>query len=137
MSLSGTTAFRISAILGLLAIVLGAFGAHGLEKTLEANETVDIWETAVFYHLPHAVLLLGMALARPFPRGSWITLCLGVLIFSGTLYALALTNIKWLGAITPIGGTLMIVGWGMLAFGKWITRATADDGQSGAGVGHE
>ena len=111
-SMDSRFAFRISSIIGLLAIALGAFGAHGLEKTLVANETVDIWDTAVSYHLPHAILLAILALSRPFPKAIWISMTLGVLIFSGTLYVLALTNIKWLGAITPIGGTLMMVAWG-------------------------
>ena len=122
-SMDSRFAFRISSILGLLAIALGAFGAHGLEKTLVANETVDIWDTAVAYHLPHAILLAILALSRPFSKAIWISMTLGVLIFSGTLYVLALTNIKWLGAITPIGGTLMMVAWGMLAFSGWVNKA--------------
>lgn len=109
------TAFRISAMLGFLAVLLGAFGAHGLEGILKENNRVDTWHTAVFYHFVHTVILVLLSLRTPFHRGAWWSILVGVLIFSGTLYALCLTNIRWLGAITPIGGVSFMVGWLWLA----------------------
>ncbi|MEO6741818.1 MAG: DUF423 domain-containing protein, partial [Chthoniobacteraceae bacterium] len=91
------TAFRISAIMGFLAVALGAFGAHGLHDVLEKNARLATWETAVLYHLTHAVVLLVSATLRPLHSASWWLMLAGVIIFSGTLYVLALTNMKWLG----------------------------------------
>ena len=113
--MSSNTLLRLSAIVGCLAVALGAFGAHGLEKTLEANDRVATWETAVFYHFIHAVMLWIVADRAKIHRGAWWCFLVGILIFSGTLYTLALTNIRWLGAITPIGGVSLIIGWAMLA----------------------
>ncbi len=112
------TAFRISAIVGFLAVALGAFGAHGLHALLEKNGRLATWETAVLYHLVHAVVLLAIAGLRPLRAAAWWLVLAGVLVFSGTLYVLSLTNIKWLGAITPIGGVFLLLGWLALAFGK-------------------
>ncbi len=112
------TAFRISAIVGFLAVALGAFGAHGLHALLEKNGRLATWETAVLYHLAHAVVLLVIAGLRPLRAAAWWLMLAGVVVFSGTLYVLSLTNIKWLGAITPIGGVFLLLGWLALAFGK-------------------
>lgn len=108
-------AFRVSATLGFLAVALGAFGAHGLEKLLTANDRLDTWETAVLYHFVHALMLCLLAGREPLPRGPWFSLLAGVLIFSGSLYLLSLTNLRWLGAITPLGGVAFLVGWAWLA----------------------
>ncbi|MEM7014816.1 MAG: DUF423 domain-containing protein [Verrucomicrobiota bacterium] len=103
---------RLSAIIGLLGIVLGAFGAHGLEKLLEENGRVDTWKTAALYHLVHAVVLLFLTYRREnVAKGPWIAFTIGILIFSGSLYILSVTNIGILGAITPIGGVAFMVGW--------------------------
>ncbi len=110
-----TALLRISAGIGAAAVILGAFGAHGLEQTLEANGRVDTWETAVFYHFIHAVMLWLVADRPNVNSKAWWAFLIGIGIFSGTLYALSLTNIKWLGAITPIGGVSLIVGWCLLA----------------------
>ena len=112
------TALRLSAITGFLAVALGAFGAHGLHDVLEKNGRLATWETAVLYHLTHAVVLLLIATLRPLRVAAWWLMLAGVIIFSGTLYILALTNVKWLGAITPIGGVCLLAGWLALAFGK-------------------
>ena len=112
------TAFRISAVLGFLAVALGAFGAHGLHDVLEKNGRLATWETAVLYHLAHAVVMLVIATLRPPRIAAWWLMLAGVIIFSGTLYVLALTNVKWLGAITPIGGVCLLAGWLALACGK-------------------
>ncbi|MEW6302055.1 MAG: DUF423 domain-containing protein [Verrucomicrobiota bacterium] len=104
-------AARIAAFMGFLAVGLGAFGAHGLKKILAQNGTADIWETAVFYHFVHVVVLLVLSWRTPLRTGPWWSFLAGILVFSGTLYLLAVTNIKWLGAITPIGGVSLMVGW--------------------------
>lgn len=98
--------FRIAAALCFLAVALGAFGAHALKATLETNGTLDIWKTAVLYHLAHALALHAAQSRAPF-----YLLVAGIVIFSGSLYVLALTNVRWLGAITPIGGLCFLAGW--------------------------
>ena len=108
-------ASRVAAVMGFLAVALGAFGAHGLRELLVRNDTTVIWEKAVFYHFTHAVMLFVLSLQRPVPKGPWVSFLLGILIFSGSLYLMALTNQRWLGAITPIGGIGFLVGWGWLA----------------------
>ncbi len=104
-------ATRIAAAMGMLAVVLGAFGAHGLKDLLAQNGTAAIWEKAVFYHFIHAVMLFVLADRKPFPAFAWWSFLIGICIFSGSLYLLAVTNAHWLGAITPIGGVSFIVGW--------------------------
>jgi uncharacterized membrane protein YgdD (TMEM256/DUF423 family) len=108
-------AMRIAAVAGILAVALGAFGAHGLKTTLGKYETVEIWEKAVFYHFIHAVMLFVLADRVALTKGPWLCFLLGIVIFSGSLYVLAVTNLRWLGAITPIGGVSFIVGWLWLA----------------------
>ena len=102
--------------MGALAVALGAFGAHSLRGLLEQNGRTAVWEKAVFYHFIHAVMLFVLAMRNPFPRVPWYCFLGGIVIFSGSLYALALTDIAKLGAITPIGGISFIVGWLWLAF---------------------
>ncbi len=112
------TALRITGIIGFLAVALGAFGAHGLHDVLTKNARLATWETAVLYHLTHSVVMLVIATWRPLRAAAWWLMLAGVAIFSGTLYVLALTNLKWLGAITPLGGVCLLAGWIALAFGK-------------------
>jgi len=107
--------FRIAAALCFLAVGLGAFGAHALKSTLESHGMLDVWNKAVFYHFVHAVALLALALFGTVNRGAWILLFAGVLLFSGSLYTMALTNLRWLGAITPLGGLCFLAGWAWLA----------------------
>ena len=102
---------KLAAILGFSGVALGAFGAHGLKNLLAANDTIAIWQTAVFYHLIHAVASLWAAEKRPSVVRWWTA---GVLIFSGSLYFLAMTNIRWLGAITPLGGMCLLAGWALI-----------------------
>lgn len=109
------TASRVAAVMGALAVALGAFGAHGLKGVLEQNHTAAVWEKAVFYHFIHAVILFVLAGKTPFRAGPWFGFLLGIVLFSGSLYLLALTNVRWLGAITPFGGISFIVGWVCLA----------------------
>lgn len=115
-SVHATAVIRTAAILGFLGVALGAFGAHGLDATLVANDRVDTWETAVLYHLVHAVALLAVA-GRASKVVAWAW-TLGIVIFAGSLYILSLTNLTWLGAITPLGGVAFLVGWAALAVAK-------------------
>jgi len=111
---------KIFIVIGVFAmavgVVLGAFGAHGLKTRIEPN-LLAAYQTGVEYHLYHALglILIGL-LAYQFPDVSalkWGAWCLmwGVLLFSGSLYLMAITGIRWLGAITPLGGTAFIIGW--------------------------
>jgi uncharacterized membrane protein YgdD (TMEM256/DUF423 family) len=108
----------LAGILGLTAVALGAFGAHGLTSLLEsagdAARRQDWWRTAAQYHLAHA-LAIGIAA----PLGRWLPpICFtaGTAVFSGTLYAMALGGPRMLGALTPIGGVLFVMGWGAVAW---------------------
>lgn len=114
------------AILGALAVGIGAFGAHALKDWLISIGQAETFQTASKYHFYHSLslILIGILIkinlnlsekASKFLTWSGNLHLLGTLIFSGTLYLLCLTNIKWLGAITPIGGVLLIVGWVFLA----------------------
>ena len=104
----------IAAISGALAVVAGAFGAHGLKARLEPSQ-LDAWMTATEYHLIHSVVLLALALfaaqsgkSIQLPAGLF---SVGMLLFSGSIYLLVLTQMRWLGPVTPIGGLLLIAGW--------------------------
>ncbi len=111
----------IGCVSGALAVVCGAFGAHALKERVTSAD-LEIWQTAVLYHLVHAPALVLYGLFSRTPRrhiAGWCLL-LGTVIFSGTLYAIVLGGPRWLGAITPIGGILLIAGW--LAF-AWEARA--------------
>ena len=109
--MTNSTALRIAASLGVLAVALGAFGAHGLKELLARNGTAQIWEKAVFYHFVHAIMLFILAGRTPVQYGAWFSFLTGIVIFSGSLYLLAVTNVRWLGAVTPVGGVSFIVGW--------------------------
>jgi uncharacterized membrane protein YgdD (TMEM256/DUF423 family) len=110
---------RIASLLGFLGVALGAFGAHALRERL-SPAMLQVWHTAVLYHLLHAVALFALGLYAKSSgadvRVGGGLLFAGVLVFSGSLYALALTGIKPLGAITPLGGLLLLAGWAWLAF---------------------
>lgn len=111
--------FAIGAWLGAAGVALGAFGAHGLKARVPADR-VAIWETAAKYHLLHALALLATAWACERWPGTWTSAAAwlflaGILIFSGSLYALAATDVRALGAVTPIGGLCLIAGWIALA----------------------
>ncbi len=118
--MNSSTAIRIAALLGALAVGLGAFGAHGLKDLLLRNSTTGIWEKAVFYQFIHTVMLFVLAWRGPVHVGPWVCFLIGILVFSGSLYLLALTNIKWLGAVTPIGGVSFIVGWVWLVVAPFV-----------------
>jgi uncharacterized membrane protein YgdD (TMEM256/DUF423 family) len=115
-------------LLMALAVAMGAFGAHGLRNRLDAY-SMGVYEKAVFYHFVHALgILLVSVLARTNAisitgqsRAAWLLL-IGIIVFSGSLYALALTGVRILGAITPIGGLAFILGWLVLAYEATRTR---------------
>lgn len=105
-----------AALLGASGVALGAFGAHALRDSLGPAET-GWWQTAVQYQMWHALALLALA-ALPLPRlalPAWL-ICGGTLLFSGSLYAMALTGARGLGMVTPFGGALLILGWLALAW---------------------
>lgn len=114
-------------MVGFLAVGLGAFGAHGLKEILARNDATATWQTAVLYHLVHAVVLTGLSLGTPFRRGPWWCFLAGVVLFSGSLYALALTGMRWLGPVTPVGGVFFLAGW------AWLAVQGARGGRSGSG----
>lgn len=104
--------------LGLTGVTLGAFGAHALEATLAASGRTEVWKTAVLYHLLHAVALLAINRGHvetghqnSVIGGLW---GVGVLLFSGSLYLLCVGGPRWLGPVTPLGGLLLIAGWGIV-----------------------
>lgn len=108
----------LSAITGALGVVLGAFGAHALRARLEPAQLAT-WQTAVEYHLVHALALLALALwsdatGRPVGLAAGLFLA-GIVLFSGSLYALVLGAPRWLGPVTPLGGVCLIGGWLALA----------------------
>ncbi|MCK5880830.1 MAG: DUF423 domain-containing protein [Sinobacterium sp.] len=110
---------KFAACSGFLAVALGAFGAHGLKQHL-SNDMMAVYQTAVQYQFIHTLALLAVALLLlQFPdasllRWSGLAFAVGILIFSGSLYVLSLSGIKWLGAITPIGGVGFLAGWVLL-----------------------
>lgn len=109
-----------------IGVALGAFGAHALRRVLDERMRA-VWETAVQYHLVHALalVLVGLAAVRTGTQAGWATtgalLFAGQILFSGSLYLLALTGVRWLGAITPFGGLCFIAGWALLA---WVALRT-------------
>lgn len=115
----------IAAILGGISVAAGAFGAHALKEKL-SEQAISIFETAARYQMYHALALLLVALLLSRAETAQSTLIAagfsfiaGVVIFSGSLYALSFTGIKWLGAITPVGGVGFLVGWGCLAIASF------------------
>jgi uncharacterized membrane protein YgdD (TMEM256/DUF423 family) len=113
-----------AALAGATGVALGAFGAHALRERLDPA-ALATWQTAVLYHLIHACVLLGLALfARATGRAVGVPFALfaaGIVLFSGSLYLLALTGARWLGPVTPLGGLAFLAGWVALAL---LTRGS-------------
>lgn len=111
----------IGAVLGGIGVMAGAFGAHGLQDVLEPKY-LAIFETAVRYQMYHALALVGIGLlpqaCRSTALAGW-SMVTGTIVFSGSLYTLALSGVDQWGAVTPIGGMLLIVGWGVFAVAAW------------------
>jgi uncharacterized membrane protein YgdD (TMEM256/DUF423 family) len=107
----------IASIYGLSAVALGAFGAHMLKDTLSAQGTTSAWQTAVDYQMWHALALLLVAHRTPdcrLAKAASLLFCAGTFLFSASLYWLALGGPRWLGPVTPLGGSSLILGWGLL-----------------------
>ena len=115
--------FIAGSLSAFLAVALGAFAAHGLKNKMPP-EMFNIFEVGVRYHMYHALGLLAVAWASSrwpgthFTAAGWLFI-VGTIIFSGSLYLLSLTGLRWLGAITPIGGLAFLIGWLLLAWGVW------------------
>ena len=115
----------IGAMFAFSGVGLGAFGAHGLSKILEPR-ALQVFHTGTTYQMWHAMALIGLGLwtmviplGSSFPLVAGLAFSLGIFVFSGSLYALALTDIKWLGMITPIGGVMFLIGWAVWAWSAW------------------
>jgi uncharacterized membrane protein YgdD (TMEM256/DUF423 family) len=114
----------LASLSGMLAVILGAFGAHALKDKLDAY-ALGVFQTAVQYHFYHSFALLAVgviALSQPqtvLLKSSGLLFVLGIVIFSGSLYVLSITGVRWLGAITPLGGLAFIGGWACLAATGW------------------
>lgn len=113
----------IGAVLAGISVIAGAFGAHGLKPRISPNY-LAIYETAVQYHMFHSLALIVLGLIGFYINQHVVYLpgifiLTGIIIFSGSLYCLVLTNLRWFGAITPIGGVSFVVGWIWLAYNVW------------------
>ena len=107
--------WRIAGVAGALGVLLGAFGAHGLRGVVTDEHLLEIWDKAAKYHLVHAVAL-GLVAAHPArPSAAGVAFAAGIVLFSGSLYAMTLTGVRALGAITPLGGLSFVLGWLLLA----------------------
>ncbi|AOB31112.1 hypothetical protein AKI39_10960 [Bordetella sp. H567] len=112
-----------------LAVGAGAFGAHGLRRVL-SPDMLAVWQTAVTYHIAHALGLLAIgALSARYGHGTgiwtaagWLMFA-GIVLFSGSLYVLSGTGIRWLGAVTPVGGAAFLAAWALVAWQAWRTIA--------------
>lgn len=121
----------IASTLGFLSVALGAFGAHGLKTMLSGHPDVvqrlAHWETGVRYQMFHTIALgilaiLASHVAGSVPKASAAAFVLGIVVFSGSLYIMTLTGLRWLGAITPIGGVAFLVGWVLMGWAAWQLR---------------
>ena len=115
--------FALGALAAFIGVALGAFAAHGLKSRIDAN-MLATFEVGVRYHMYHALALLAVAWACTKWPGTltntagWLFVA-GIVVFSGSLYVLAVTGVRWLGAITPLGGLAFLAGWLCLAWGAW------------------
>lgn len=109
--LNGVNALSLGAFLGAVGVVMGAFGSHALQGKLDPDQ-LDAYGTAVRYQMYHALLLVGLGLATvSIPRSLVGLFVAGTILFSGSIYLLVLADWSWLGPVTPIGGSLLIVAW--------------------------
>ena len=131
----GNRVLFIGALLALIGVAAGAFGAHGLRPIL-SEKMMAVFETGVRYHLMHALAMLIAGLSahwfshRVFAWAGW-SFFIGILIFSGSLYTLALSGFRGLGILTPFGGLAFLLGWSFLAWGYWKQPLTRDSLNSG------
>lgn len=125
----------VGALLAMSSVILGAFGAHGLKNVLSVT-SLNTFEIGVRYQMYHGLAILLLPALTPYTDKRWIyrvatSFIIGCILFSGSLYALATTGLKWLGPITPLGGLFFIAGWAMLAFalfrGPQVNKANNDE----------
>lgn len=114
----------VAALSALLAVALGAFGAHALEAQLSKLGLTEVWQTANRYHFYHSFGILAIGwLSDRYQQSKWtwvgLSFLTGIIFFSGSLYAMGLSGVRTLGAITPIGGVFFMIGWGLLAYKVW------------------
>jgi uncharacterized membrane protein YgdD (TMEM256/DUF423 family) len=114
----------IASALGMLAVGLGAFGAHALKALLLQNNRVDTYELAVRYHFYHTLALLAIAILMDRLNTRWLgyaaaSMLVGIILFSGSLYLLALLNETAFAIATPFGGVFLLMGWGFLFYSGW------------------
>ena len=106
----------MTAILGFLGVALGAFGAHGMKGLFIQRPAAQLWwEKAVLYQFVHTGVMLIVSCLRPFQAAAWLLFGGGIVLFSGSLYLMALTDWRWLGPVTPCGGLCFLAGWTWLA----------------------
>ena len=113
----------LAALNMIAAVGAGAFGAHGLKRML-APDLLAVWQTGVLYHLVHAlglfvVALLGARYGSTLLSTAGTVMFAGIVLFSGSLYVLAITGTRWLGAVTPLGGVAFLVAWALVAWAAW------------------
>ncbi|ARP94102.1 DUF423 domain-containing protein [Bordetella genomosp. 13] len=120
--------FIVLAALNMIAAVgAGAFGAHGLRNTL-SQDLFAVWQTGVLYHLVHALGLFAVALlvpryGSPLLSAAGVLMFVGIVLFCGSLYVLAVTGTRWLGAVTPLGGVAFLAAWALVAWAAWRAPA--------------
>jgi uncharacterized membrane protein YgdD (TMEM256/DUF423 family) len=115
----------LGSIFALSAVLFGAFGAHALRETLSAHDSIQIWETAVRYQMWHALALILLSinsLKHTIPKMTAPCFVVGSLLFSGSLYGLALDGPKWLGPVTPLGGLCLMIGWWLLVYSSYKNK---------------
>lgn len=119
----------LAAALGFVSVALGAFGAHGLRSRMAAladgATRLEWWQTAALYHLTHALalgLVAGLLGESRAGRVACYAFVVGIALFSGSLYTMTLTGLRWLGAVTPLGGLAMLVGWAAFAYAAWSSQ---------------
>ena len=129
----GRLALILSGTTGFLAVALGAFGAHGLKARLaplaDGADRLAWWNTAAHYQIAHALALGLVAYVASRTSSAAATVAIyafvaGMLLFSGSLYVMALTGVRWLGAVTPLGGLALLVGWACVVIAAWNIRAS-------------
>jgi uncharacterized membrane protein YgdD (TMEM256/DUF423 family) len=106
-------------------VLFGAFGAHTLKETLIAHDSIQTWETAVRYQMWHALALILLpisSLSKTMPKMTGLCFVVGTLLFSGSLYGLALNGPEWLGPVTPLGGLCLMIGWFLLVYSTFKNK---------------
>lgn len=118
----------VSSVFGLTGVAIGAFGAHALRDMLISNGYIETFKTASFYHISHALALLVIGVMMVTNQSAWLRrsatfFSFGIVLFSGSLYLLSISGIRWIGAITPLGGLSLMVGWVMLTIYAYTLKS--------------